>query len=1130
MSAARSQRVRPRLRIMRAMTEHESRLIVHRASRTERLAAELVDHLQRDKPAHPLTPQTIVIPHAGMRRWLLQTIAVTSRGAIAANIETLLPWQWLQVTARRVLGDAALVSGDYNADKLRWHIHAALDHVSAPILDAYLDGEDRARRRFQLAARLADVFAQYLVYRPDMILRWEQGDARDDWQAQLWRHVRTRIAQPHRAERLPTLADALQRGGDGESEPLHVFGVSELPPDVLASLRALSVHRAIHLYFPDPCRQYWTFLRPRRAVLAQENAEALYFEVGHPLLASLGRVGQDFSLSLDDDDDHRDALDDAEVPTHITSRLHAVQESIRHLEPDLVREAYAPPFDARTDASLRVHACHTRLRELEVLKDQLLGFLADDATLQPRDIVVMAPDIAAYAALLPAVFGDAARYAPESGAIPWHLADVALARTHPLFDGFARLLDLPDSRFRVSDVLDWLDIPAVARRFGFDADARETIEPWLRRAHVAWGLDAAMKGDSGAAAIDANTWSFGLDRLYAGWLAGGDDASLLIDDTIAPLPGVSGSGADAIGRLDRLVGTLRSLREGMREERTLQAWSEWLVAAIDALFLSDSRDDREDEAMDALRRIANTLQAQIEAAGTDEIFAWSVLREALGTALDAIPERQAFLLGGVTFCGLVPQRAIPFRVVCLLGMNAGDYPRSATDGGLNRMVAHPRRGDRDTRQQDRYLFLEALMAARQALHISYLGEDVAEGGARNPASPLAELLEYLDAQAGIAADDEKTDRPWRVRHPLQPFDARYFTTGHDPRLFSFDAALAQRSTELEKPFVDLDAPRVAAPVESNDVPLQSLIAFWRDPAKSTLRDGFGIALDALDADADLDTEPLTPKLDRRERLEERLWRDAYRAGDDSVPTAPPPWLARGGLLPAGDLSARAYARLRERANALLAAVRANVGADAREVRTSIDARIDDDRLIGIVDRVFRRTDGSRCLLHTQAGDVTFKHVLPFFIEWAALRLSLPESETPTAVFLACDKNEVSTPQLCDRIVAQDRAQLAHGLRELLSMMRLSAQSPPFLIPKTSWAWVDAHADKRDDKARAIWRGAPKSKGEVAYEPSYAALVARGSGFPDAGSRGFTEFVRTNEWIARILDPASDAPRSAGGDA
>ena len=769
----------------RTMSEHESGLIVHRASRTERLAAELIDQLQRHKPANPLAPQTIVIPHAGMRRWLLQTIAKTSRGAIAANIDTQLPWQWLQTTAKRVLGDDALVGGDYNTELLRWHVYSALPTLKSSVVDRYLDVDDRARRRYQLAARLADVFTQYLVYRPETIVAWERGAEPNDWQANLWRQVRGAIKTPHRAQRKETLVAALAQKGDGESMPLHVFGVSHLPPDVLECLRAAALHREIHVFFPDPCREHWDYLRGKRAILARPDAESLYFEVGHPLLASLGRIGQDFSLALSDDDDHRDPLDERDAPPSAAHLLDAVQTSIRHLQPDFVGDALRGrgAADAIADSSLRVHACHTRLRELEILKDRLLGFLADDASLQPRDIVVMAPDIAAYAAFLPSVFGPPARYSDDAAQLPWHVADVALAGTHSLFIGFAKLLDLGESRFRISDVVDLLDVAAVARRFNLGEETRSRLEPWLRQARVGWGLDASMKEEVGGAPIDANTWSFGFDRLYAGMIAGDDTAETLVDGVL-PVSGVSGNDIDAIGRLDRFIETLREVRVDIGIERPLAAWSVWLLDLVDALFAIDIRDDAEDTAMSSLRRCLAALADQDDALGGEDL-PWTVVRDVVRGALETISERQPFLLGGVTFCGLVPQRSIPFRVVCMLGMNEGEYPRISGDGGLNRMQTHPRRGDRDTRNEDRYLFLEALMAARHQLHISYLGEDAGDGSRRNPASPLSELLEFLGDQLPIAADANVAP-PWLIRHPLQPFDRRYYSD--DARLFSFDAA------------------------------------------------------------------------------------------------------------------------------------------------------------------------------------------------------------------------------------------------------------------------------------------------------------------------------------------------------
>ena len=765
----------------------------------------------------------------------------------------------------------------------------------------------------------------------------------------------------------------------------------------------------------------------------------------------------------------------------------------------------------------------------EVLKYKLLGFLADDASLQPRDIVVMAPDIAAYASHLPAVFGEPARYSADPAQIPWHLADVALARTHPLFTGFAKLLDLGESRFRVSDVLDLLDVPAIARRFGLDDDAQSRLEPWLRRARVAWGLDASMKEHAGAAPVDANTWSFGFDRLYAGMIVG-NEASAQTIDTISPVAGVSGNDIDAIGRLDRFIETLRRLRTGFAIERPLAAWSTWLQEMLDALFAIDIRDDKEDaDAMDALRQTLVSLVDQVNAIGAQNL-PWHVVRDAVRSALDTVSDHQPFLLGGVTFCGLVPQRSIPFRAVCLLGMNEGDYPRIANDGGLNRMQSQPRRGDRDTRNEDRYLFLEAVMAARSHLHISYIGEDVGDGSTRNPASPLAELLDFLDEQFDLTDARKNSMRPWIVRHPLQPFDARYYTGG-DERLFSFDRSFVTKPDLLveKNPFIGTVGDDVESPSFDADVSLKSLKTFWRDPAEASLRDAFGIGLDALGDDAPTDSEPLSASVEKRERLESQLLSEAMRAGAMRLATEAPVWLANSGVLPAGDVGARAYARVRERAQAMLDAVLGCLGSDSRPIDQPIDFPLDSSlRIVGVIDRVFRTADGSLRLLHAKpSGIADFRDLLPFYIDYALLRLT---SRAPiTAEFFDYHETaaqRVQTPELCRSILAQSDAQLTTGLHELSAMMRHAARTPPFLFPKTTWASLKSSSERRDIDARNAWEGSSFRKGERDFEPGYAALVARDTDFLKHSTPGYEEFEATNAWIGNILDPSRNVLRRA----
>ncbi len=1137
------------------MRDNPGGLIVHRGSRTERLADALALQLEAQRPANPLAAQTVVVAHPGLQRWLLGHLAQRhgphGGHGIAANLEMILPWQWFERTARRVLGDEALIGGAYRHELLRWRLLAALPTLPAPEVASYLAGDGAARRGFQLAEHLAGLYTQYLIYRPDWILDWEQHPARHagDWQAALWQRLRAAIPRPHRAQRSAVLLDALRAGNDlANDPPLHVFGVSHLPPDVLAALQATALHTPVHLYFPDPCREHWVYLRKQRFLLAHaDDPEALYYEVGHPLLVALGRIAQDFCLTLDECDaiEERDPLDEAEPLDDATALLARLQSSIRCLQPELVGApiraqqadgaALADILPAlRHDPSLRVHACHTRLRELEVLKDALLRCLADDPSLQHRDIVVMAPDIGAYAPYLAAVFGEPAQYRRDALHIPWHLADVGLAHAHPLMHAFAQWLELAESRFTVSEVLDFLDVPAVARRFAIDAGGRDTLERWLRRARVAWGLDAAMKAEAGAAAVDANSWQFGLDRMYAGLVAGQDAGDGLLDG-ILPLPGVTGGAAEALGQLDRLLGELRQARHAFAGARPLAAWSAWLLERLDALFLADPRDAAEQHALDALRRLAAGLAGQAAEAGLDAPQPWSVVREALRGALDAVPERQGFLLGGVTFCGLVPQRSIPFRVVCLLGMNEGEFPRPGHDAGLNRILAQPRRGDRDTRNEDRYLFLEALMSARDALHVSYVGEGVRDGKPRNPAAPLAELLQFLDEQHGLAGD-ETAERPWRVRHPLQPFDARYYERDahgrprHDPRLFSYEPAfLAAASSGANAPPF-LDAATATPPSAAGELALGALQRFWRDPARDALLRGQGISLQALDDHGWPDREPLETPLEKIERVDQRLLFDALAAGCTELPAEPPAWLARSGMLAGGAIGERTWAQLRDSLRPLLALARPLfAGGGAQAHAQAIDLDLGDGlRLTGAVDRVFRGADGGLLWFDARPGRAAnLRDLLGFYLDWACLQLARAGDSAPMQAALLEQLRRTQggasvlvaqRTAMLDTIVALDREQLRRGLRRLVEAYRAAARQPLLFFPRTAQAWLASAPEHRLAKAAAAWDGDGFNPGERDYAPGYAALVSRGLALFDLESPAHRAFVAAAELVGEVLDP------------
>jgi len=1134
-------------------------MIIYRASRLEAPLDPLQTLLQAAPPQHLLAPHSVIAAHPGMQRWLSRELAL-QRGprGIVANLRIELPSEWLDRLALELLGEEAVALRPYRRDVLRWRIHECLDALGDARVAAYLDdsGASQAQRRFQLAERLARIYTRYLVYRPDWLRDWAAGrDATRSgtFLAPLWKMLHRQIGLPHRGEMISRLLAELAKPaarvlGD---EPLHVFGLAHLAPAELDVLRAVAGHRPVVLYVPDPCREFWGGLRTDRQRLREllrEDPDATatqvaFLEQDHPLLASWGRMGQQFLLALDDGSaaiDERHWQDEADTP-RLDSRLARLQESIRQLKPGLI--GASPDFEsARADGSLRVHACHTRLRELEVLRDALLRARVDDPTLKPSGIVVMMPDIQAYLPLLPTVFGEAGRH---EGPLPYHCFDVAVARAHPLFSAFRQLLDLAQARVTAPEVVDLLAVPQVGRKLGLGAGDVDVLTRWLQDSRVAWALDAQFRTRFEVPAIAEHTFAWAMDRLIAGYAVGSSDedetvALALPDIHIAPLDGVHGPQAALVGALDALLVEIDAWSRAGATPRAVSAWSAWFEQRLDALFSIDPTDREAREAKAFVLRFVRAIADEPGESGLDPVLDFAVVRDVLLDRLDAVPEQQRFLLGGVTFCGMVPQRSIPFDVVAVLGLNDGEFPRGGSDGGLDLMATQRRFGDRDTRSDDRYLFLETVMSARALLHLSYIGEGVRDGKPRNPAAPLAELMAALDAaaeqppaaeppratgkaRAATAEIDEKERekrrRPWLVRHPLQPFDARYFDRG-DAALFSFSADFAaMRSDPLRSgpgPFVAADAATRADPPPADVIELKEVIAYFKDPAKQLLKNRLNLRLDAVDEGSLRDSEPLEARVEAIDQVAKRLFNDAVARADQGLPDAPPDWLRLTGVLPPGRAGSEAWTDELDKARQLVAAVAHHElfagglpRARPQWLEHAIDLGDAEPVVRGELRRIHER-DGALWIMDCYPGrnakrPLDFKQRIAFFLEWALLRLHAPAKIPVRASVVIDDGYDDGWQSSFGNWNARFEAarsdkhapleDLERRVAGLINFWRRAQREPQWYFPATSWALVM----QGPEKAREQWAGSPRSKrAERDYAPGYARLLARDRDF-DAGA-------------------------------
>lgn len=856
----------------------------------------------------PFSSEKVLVQSSGMAQWL--QIALASHFGIAANIEFPLPASFIWQMFTRVLPDIPAENA-FSQQSMSWKLMALLpqhlDDDDFTSLRHYLNDDRDQRKLFQLATRIADLYDQYLVYRPEWLLRWQAGERvaglgdAQRWQAPLWQSLveySTDSGQPcwHRANLYQRFIHTLQvtdAPPPGLPARIFVCGISALPPLYLQVLQALGKHIDVYILLTNPCRYYWGDIKDpaflarllsRQRRHHRESREIPLFrdlsqaaglfndageqEIGNPLLASWGKPGRDYIYLLAGLE-HYEELD-AFVDITPDNLLHTLQADILELRNAAVAGRSAEEFAhsrhkrplAPDDRSLTFHACHSPQREVEVLHDRLLTILAENPELTPRDIIVMVADIDSYSPCIQAVFGSAR----GERWLPWTISDRRASESHPVLQTFITLLALPDSRFTSEDVLALLDIPALAARFNIDEVGLRYLRQWVNESGIRWGMDDDNVREWDLPVTGQHTWRFGLTRMLLGYAM---DSHQGVWQSVLPYDESCGLIAELAGNLATLLMQLNIWRRQLSAARPLAEWLPVCRDLLNTFFLPDS----DTEAVLALieQQWQSLIGEGIEARYHQPI-ALSLLRDELNQRLNQQRISPRFFAGPVNICTLMPMRSIPFKVVCLLGMNDGVYPRTQSPLGFDLMSHQPQRGDRSRRDDDRYLFLEALMSAEQQLYISYIGRSIQDNSERYPSVLVQELMDYI-GQSCYLSGDEALDcdaSEQRVKahlthlHSRMPFDAVNFRHDEHQSYAKEWLPAARQQGEACRNFIQpLPAPVI------DTLPLTQLLRFWQHPVRAFFQQRLRVNFLA-DGDDIPDDEPFILEGLSRYRLNQQL--------------------------------------------------------------------------------------------------------------------------------------------------------------------------------------------------------------------------------------------------------------------
>lgn len=802
-------------------------LHIHSSNRLEALGEALAVLLE-STPVDPFEADNIIVQSNGMARWLQLRLAEAH--GVAANLRFPYPASFIWLLGRHLLPGLPEVS-PFAKPVLTWRILDLLPRIVeqegfAEIRHWLQSGGQR--RSYELAWRLADLYDQYLVYRPDWIAAWEEGEE-SHWQAVLWRILADGQAHLHRAGFHKALLKALKKGKgpiEGLPSRLCVFGVSAMPPADIDILSALGKRIPVHLFLLNPCQEYWgDIVTERRAAKAPSAA---LFSVGNPLLASWGKQGRDFIDLLQE---HGASGVEPFADPEDGSLLAQLQRDVLRLEDST--QLMPKPRLHETDDSLSVQVCHSPMREVQVLHDRLLDLFSRHSDLTPDQVVVMTPDIERYVPYIEAVFGSAG----DEQRIPYLIADRGTRQSQRIIDVALRLLSLSRSRYGADEVLAPLEVAAVRRRFDIAEADLPLLRHWVAQVQIRWGIDEQHRAGLGLPAVAANSWRAGLQRLLLG-VACGRQSGLIGD--ILPYDDLEGSEAQLLGRFISYCERLFSVYEQWQTQRDLSQWCDWLLALLDELLLVE---DDEETQLQQLRETLQGMAQSAQQAGFEEMLDGDTLLRIVERNLEGEEPHGRFLAGSVTFCAMVPMRSVPFEVVCLLGLNDGEYPRHRQPMEFDLMANDFRPGDRSRRDDDRYLFLEALLSARRVLYLSHVGRSARDDSELPPSVLVAELLDYIDR--AFVVDDGTVRHHLLTQHPLQAFSPRYFRHPNPEGLFSYAEDQASAAGRVGGIGRKRAALMVSALPEAEDeiqqISVSELLGFYHHPVRWFLRECLGIA-------------------------------------------------------------------------------------------------------------------------------------------------------------------------------------------------------------------------------------------------------------------------------------------------
>ena len=1051
-------------------------LTIYYSNQIEVLKDILGELLTRTPPKNPLTSEQILVQSTGMSKWLQLELAQQTGIAIALDFPFPASFLWSIYT--HFLPHVPKKSVFYK-EALTWKIMTLLYDYryqsEFQTLSHYLTDDPHQLKCYQLATKIADIFDQYLVYRPDWITKWEAGDNLSEvtrfqpWQPILWRAIiknalQLKQAHRHRVTLHNEFKYAIENTTKTKGLPkrIFIFGMTAFAPHFIETVQLLKKHLDIHLMMHNPCRQYWadltknidqddsytifsdaTTIKPstannilknkeKKQQLAKNNfSNNVYY---NSLLASLGQSGSECLQQILNT--HCQEIN-AFVTINAHSLLTQMQSDILNLH-NWQTNKEKPKINPK-DHSISFHNCPSPRRELEILHDQLLALFDQVSALTPKDIIVMIPDIETYAPWINSVFGQINDY--DKRKIPFSISDCNTNQTHPIMVGILQLLNLHKSRYNSTELLTLLDIPALQRQFNLQPQQLKMLRTWIYDSGIRWGISEDDSDKYDIPRCTNHSWRYGVSRMLLGYCLPESSGSY---QNILPFNLPYEQNIELVGYISDFIEQIENLKNTLEKNRTYAEWCCYIHNVINLFFKPDSQDEQD---LQVIYQALTQIQDVLTDVAYNNSISHVLFMQTLLEQLNKEQSTQRFLTGKVNFCTLTPMRTIPFKVICLLGMNNDTYPRMPTPIAFDLMIQNRRAGDRFTRDDDRYLFLEIILSARHTLYLSYIGRNINDNSETPPSTLVSELLEYCQNNYHITHN-------LTTMHPLHACHPDYFSDISSLPILSYAhewLPIAKHNcnqTDIS-PVTQVTNKKPENIREHNTIKIKDLISFYQNTCRYYFKHKLKVFFSSHHQEQS-NTELFLPTSLTSYKVKEILLKHMMNGTKEHELYQK---LETSCLIPHkpfGEILIKKYLQ------------------DIKQISNKLEPYLSGyyENIIiklpigGVSVQGYLKTCNSDHIIGTVPASIKAKHIINHWISHLCFCANAKQNNCKTHLIGFANTKDQSYEYKYFSPVSRDIAQ--HTLENLIRLYLSGLNSPIPFFPETAWAWYNAQSQKNEE--------------------------------------------------------------------